>query len=124
MSKPIRPAPTEYSVKLRAWKRSVIEWVGLDPADVLDVDVREDVYGFGRVEWESISDARPTRGKFERFDMRSDDAAPKGCIFTGFVHLDFEDAQAIRNEVGPKPRIMSSADEARLRAAFGLTADA
>lgn len=118
MSKPIRPAPSEFDKELRAWKRAVIEWVGLDPAEVLDVNVREDDWGFGRVEWEAFTDARPARGEFERFDIRSQDGAPRGMIFTGFAHLDFADAVAIREAVGPKPRVMSTEAEARLRAAF------
>lgn len=124
MSKPIRPAPTDFSEALRVWKKSVIEWVGLDPVDVLDADVREDDYGFACVEWESIDDARPTRGKFERFDMRSQEGAPRGVIFTGFAHLDFEDAKVIRDEVGPKPRIMSTEDEIRLRGMLAMEHDA
>lgn len=113
MTEPIRPAPTEFSETLRAWKRSATEWLGLDPAEVIDLDVSEEPWGFGSVEWESTTRAEPTRGAFERFDVRA--FGDKPPLFTGHAHLDYDDGVAMLNAIGPRPRVMSTGDEIRLR---------
>jgi hypothetical protein len=115
----MRPTPTEYSEKLKAWKLAVCEWLGLPTDEVFDLDVIHDSVrrmwqpGDTRVWWKAGAQHQPARGLFDRWDAEGD---MDGIVFTGWVGLSPREAEELHEHAGEKPEFMSAEEEARLRA--------
>lgn len=97
------------------WESSVAVWLGLDPARVFNLRVDNEGH-WTRVSWESDEQALPTKGQFQHWDASGD---MDGIMFTGWVVLDHQDAEAMDAAVGPMPSdLISAEDKVKLRALF------
>lgn len=120
MSKPMRPAETEFDVSLRAHSLAVAEWLGLDPAKVLDLNAerhREIPRMYDYVGWAALDRSEPTRGTVGPWGF--DEAPYRPALFINEVHFNYDEGRELFDAVGPVPQMFTPDERAALNAIFG-----
>lgn len=119
MSAPIRPMETPYTVELRAYHLRLAEWLDLDPSKVMqlkDVDrVQADPSPIAMppgvdVTWKTI-DGRVAAAEHEgRHPLPVAATYFDGVTtYTDGVHLDWQETERLRAEVGERPEFPAPA---------------
>lgn len=114
MSAPIQPTETEYGRKLREWQMRLAEFMDLDPAALLDIDHEVGDDGWDRVEWRAIKRLEPRVGKVEQWGLAGVGEDDGTITFSAVVILDRADGDALLENVGPKPELLTAEKRAML----------
>lgn len=128
MSGPMAPDqwPTdvrEFRNRLDAYNLAAGVWLGLDPKQTFNFNLAEGeppqyvskVGTLTEITWESLTEQKPkvegdyTRGVRGDFEL---------TVWTARFVLHWPTSEAMRREIGPRPRMFSRTEEARLRNLF------
>src|SRR5690349_5959335 len=96
----------EYLEAMKVWSLAAAEWLALDPGAVFKLDVEDrpfNEFGGASIEatWSAVALLTPRTGHVHAPGMRSDGEV---VTYVGKVSLDYDDSEAFRKAVGPKPK--------------------
>lgn len=107
---PVRPVDTGFGVELRAWKLRIVEWLGLDPGEVLDVEWNDRSPMAWPIKVTMLVEAksRATRGMNDGSFYPGDDST-----VTRVVRLTEDEHAELRKHAGLMPDYLSWCAEAK-----------
>ena len=100
----------QYRDAMDAWNLAAARWLGLDPEAVTRLDVDTSERGHTVAKWEAVERQRPPLGYVET-GVASDGEC---VVWSGSLTLDYPDATAFSEALGPKPEMFTPAERERL----------